>query len=94
MKISDIFIADDGSAVLAGCDSTLDNLDVSLIRQRVGASVIAKAPNSGELRVLKVVALDASSSLVGKKNVFLKVAAVPGEVQDLKDAELFTEGTQ
>lgn len=92
MKVSDIFAADDGAAVLAGCDSTLDDLDASSIRRRVGSHIIAKSPLSGASRILQVVDLEVSSSLVGKKNVFLKLVLPAAEVQEFKDGELFTEG--
>jgi hypothetical protein len=71
MKIHDVFESDDGRAVVAGTDDRLSALSRLEILGFAGSSVLLRL--HGHTTEAKLLDVSLTESLVGKRNVFLKL---------------------
>jgi hypothetical protein len=94
MNIYDILRAPDGRAVTAGTDPNLDPLTIAEIRQLAGASVTIVTGTDSVRRVYSVLGVEASESLIGKKNVFLKLDIPFEDVKNLIGSVVMTGDDQ
>ena len=73
MNIYDILRTPDGQAIITGTDPNLDSLSVSEIKRLAGTLVtIVRGAESGSVDCA-VLGVETTESLIGKKNVFLKL---------------------
>jgi hypothetical protein len=88
MNIYDILRAPDGKAIIAGTDPNLDSLSVSEIRRLAGTMVtIVRGADSGSVDCV-VLGVETSESLIGKKNVFLKLDIPFEDAENLISSEV------
>ena len=70
IKIFDIFETPDKALVVGGTSNDFDNLSNDEIRNQIGSKIQLQNPD-GSIVQTNVIEVELSSSLVGKKNVFL-----------------------
>jgi hypothetical protein len=90
MPIYDILQAGDGHAVVAGTSPHLNSLDLAEIKRLVGDSVIVVTKSDSRQERYDVLGVEISVSLIGNKNVFLKLGIPFEKAERLKGAEVLT----
>ena len=91
MKIQDAFLAKDGAVVVAGAEAVLDGLSEKEIESRVGSSVLLELSGKLYAEAVGVLGVKTSLSLVGRRNVFLKLDLAPQNAKDLVGCDVVTK---
>ena len=80
MKVQDAFVVPGLGLVISGTNPELDDLDSNQIKSLIGDFVLIRSPNGKEMQ-FKMCGVDASASLIGKKNINISL----GEGAKLSD---------
>jgi hypothetical protein len=83
ITVYDVIEIPNKGVVLGGINQQLDSLSIGDIRQLVGSEIEVRNSNGTVLKS-PVIDVDASSSLVGKKNIFILIPreSVQGNIYD------------
>ena len=94
MHVADAFSTKDGLTVIAGADHGLDDLDKKKIEAIFGESIVLEPIDGFPTDSIRVLGFDTSESLIGKKNVFLKLDVLFQKANDFLGSAVFVSAQE